>query len=165
MHSLRSVDLPAPPTTPCVPWTGRIRDDGYGTLGVKMAHRAVWEDAIGPIPDGLELDHLCRNRACVRLDHLEPVTHQENIRRAKAYQVLKETCKHGHTGEYRNDASGKRYCAGCKRDRTRAERIPKALGDPCGKGHTFDRQTARGVRCSACMSIAGKAAMAVRWGS
>lgn len=46
-----------------------------------LAHRLVYEELRGPIPDGLELDHLCRNRWCVNPDHLEPVTHQENIRR------------------------------------------------------------------------------------
>jgi hypothetical protein len=70
---------------PCWPW-GRAKDaQGYGGTSAdgtyKGAHCYVYERLIGPIPDGLELDHLCRNPACVNPDHLEPVTHAENMRR------------------------------------------------------------------------------------
>jgi hypothetical protein len=66
----------------CWIWTGNLNDRGYGLVsGMKsrLAHRAFWIEKNGPVPDGLELDHLCRNRACVRPDHLEPVTHKENM--------------------------------------------------------------------------------------
>ena len=71
----------------CVEYQGHIgARDGYGQLGspmhgTRIAHRAYWIEANGPIPDGLELDHLCRNRSCVNVDHLEAVTHSENMRR------------------------------------------------------------------------------------
>lgn len=74
---------------PCWLWTGRLNNKGYGrvTLWAKkrgyMAHRMAYEFAVGPIPDGLEIDHLCRNRICCNPSHLEPVTHQENVRRAR----------------------------------------------------------------------------------
>jgi hypothetical protein len=72
----------------CWRWTGSVGSSGYGHIVVnrhgKCAHRAVYEVAVGPIPDGLELDHLCVNRSCVNPDHLEPVTRSENLRRARA---------------------------------------------------------------------------------
>ncbi len=55
-----------------------------------MAHRVAYELAIGPVPDGLVVDHLCFNRACVRPGHLEPVTQQENVMRARTH------CRKGH---------------------------------------------------------------------
>lgn len=54
---------------------------GMGTVG---AHVFMYEHFAGPVPDGLELDHLCRNKACINPDHLEPVTRSENVRRARA---------------------------------------------------------------------------------
>lgn len=71
----------------CWEWTGGHHDHGYGAFylnGHKInAHRAAYQFTVGPIPDGLELDHLCVNPPCVNPDHLEPVTHAENLRRAR----------------------------------------------------------------------------------
>jgi len=80
----------------CWLWTGVLYRNGYGQFGYgkgeRRAHRIAWMWANGkPVPDGMELDHLCRVRRCVRPAHLEPVTHAENKKRA-----WKRVCKQGH---------------------------------------------------------------------
>lgn len=70
----------------CLVWGKARNGSGYGLVtlpggGQMVAHRAMYEVAIGPVPDGLELDHLCRNKSCVNPSHLEPVTRAENVRR------------------------------------------------------------------------------------
>lgn len=72
----------------CWVWCARLNRNGYGRLSVGgrelMAHRLSYEAHVGPIPDGLLLDHLCRVRQCVNPAHLEPVTHQVNTLRGEA---------------------------------------------------------------------------------
>jgi hypothetical protein len=73
-------------TDTCWLWTGSCTTAGYGTVGRGSdewfyVHRLAYELLVGPIPDGLTIDHLCRVRHCVRPDHLEPVTRAENTRR------------------------------------------------------------------------------------
>lgn len=86
----------------CWQWTGKL-EKGYGRIVYKnrqrMAHVAAYEAFVGPVPNGLELDHLCRNRGCVKPSHLEPVTKRENSRRgmsAWGINARKTHCKRGH---------------------------------------------------------------------
>jgi hypothetical protein len=72
----------------CWVWVGRLNRNGYGRVALggrePMAHRASYEAHVGPIPEGLVLDHLCRVRCCINPRHLEPVTVQENTLRGEA---------------------------------------------------------------------------------
>ena len=74
--------------TPCWMWTGRPNRNGYGRAWHKgaepVAHRAVYEELVGPIPEGHLLDHLCRWRRCCNPQHVEPVTPRENVLRGEA---------------------------------------------------------------------------------
>ena len=107
------------PNSGCWLWLGPIlhagtrRQKPYGRLGRELAHRLSFIFFKGPIPDGLEVDHICNNGLCINPDHLQAITHAENIRRA-----LSATCIRGHTlsGDNLIPMTGKR--AGERRCRT-----------------------------------------------
>lgn len=118
----------------CWEWLA-YRENGYGKFRLNgkscMAHRVVWETLVGPIPAGLQVDHLCRNRGCVNPDHLELVTQQENILRGQsacAWNARKNVCKRGHPLTDANlyvYPSGGRACRACDNWHHRAARIPR----------------------------------------
>ena len=116
----------------CWEWTASLNDSGYGQVAWQgkplRAHRVVYEWLVGPIPEGMTLDHLCRNRKCVRPDHLEPVTRGENVRRGIAAEKTRERaqalthCKRGHEFTEENTAIIRltngylaRRCKACRR--------------------------------------------------
>lgn len=115
----------------CWLWQGRTGSDGYGlvTNGYRnqlRAHRAAYAYMVGPIPDGLTIDHLCRVRACVNPAHLEPVTAIENSRRAATFVAYQRTqCRLGHPLP-RHIPGRHRSCVSCARERYHARR--DALG-------------------------------------
>ena len=81
--------------TPCWIWKRKLLDTGYGyriqqKYKSPMAHKQLWEMVNGEVPEGLELDHLCRVRACVRPDHLEAVTHAVNVQRGLVGKYTQE---------------------------------------------------------------------------
>lgn len=122
------------PETDCWLWTAST-DNGYGRFWVAgrlvLAHRFAYELLVGPIPEGLELDHLCRVRHCVNPAHMEPVTQRVNILRGvgfSAKNAAKTHCKRGHALDEANTyrrGDGKRHCRACnaRRDRERQARI------------------------------------------
>lgn len=112
----------------CWEWRAAMTSNGYGSFhnpgGSAVAHRYAWERQNGPVPEGMELDHLCRNRSCVRPDHLEPVSHQENMRRAPRHVFggnrYKTHCPKGHPYDDANTyvpPKGGRVCRQCKIDK------------------------------------------------
>jgi len=102
----------------CWLWRGSLTSSGYGITtreGItQVAHRYVYRLLVSEIPNGLELDHLCKNILCVNPEHLEPVTRQENMRRRYASNL----CKNGHKLEGDNLRVGKdsRRCKQCNNE-------------------------------------------------
>ena len=111
----------APHLGPCWLWLAGRNAYGYGMFAkYHLAHRFSYELLVGPVPVGLELDHLCRVRSCVRSDHLEPVTHLENCRRGETgrHQTRKTHCPKGHPYNEENTKvyKGSRFCRACARE-------------------------------------------------
>jgi hypothetical protein len=123
-------DSARPDLGPCWEWLGSLVN-GYACARIEGVTRRVhvwtWEQENGPVPEGLELDHLCRVRRCIRPSHLEPVTRRENLLRSPltlaSANVAKTHCPQSHPYDEANtyvDQKGKRYCRTCQRDRDRA---------------------------------------------
>jgi hypothetical protein len=118
-------------TEGCWVWTAPT-NGGYGHIAIdgrcRMAHRVAYEWSVGPIPAGLVIDHLCRNRACVNPAHMEVVTHQVNILQgtgASASAARRTHCPQGHLLDGRKSV-GSRYCKTCNRERERRKREARA---------------------------------------
>ena len=118
----------------CVIWTGAVQSSGYGSVadgrgGSKLAHRAAYEAAVGAIPEGMTIDHLCRTKLCVNPAHLEAVPLAENIRRAHAARTH---CANGHPLTGVNVAinqrarGAQRECRTCRVETQRRYRARKA---------------------------------------
>lgn len=113
----------------CWQWMGGTFGTGYGQIGIGSrtdnstrqvsVHRVIYEHYFGKIPNGLTIDHLCRNKLCVNPHHLEPVTLKENVLRGEsspAQNARKTHCIHGHRFNEKNTyigSSGQRQCKSC----------------------------------------------------
>lgn len=168
----------------CWLWTACLTKNGYGRFSwdgkVRLAHRVAYELLVGPIPEGLEIDHLCRVRHCVNPDHLEPVTRRENIHRGfgiTAVHARKTHCPKGH--EYTEDNlllsaldRGNRVCKTCLASRDGKakywaskppEYIPLVDRTHCPHGHEYTPENTghykkAGTRyCRECGRIRGRA--------
>lgn len=120
----------------CWLWTRALNASGYGVVGrenkILRVHRVTYELLVGPIPEGMQLDHLCRVRACCNPDHLEPVTNRENWLRGQhhtAVMIRENKCKRGHEMTEENTywrKNGGRLCRACVLD-SAAKRGPQKM--------------------------------------
>lgn len=125
----------------CWPWTAGLWGGGYGAFAMPSygnryrnvyAHRFAYELLVGPIAEGMVIDHLCRNRACVNPAHLEPVTKRENTLRGTspiANNRRLTHCRRGHPFDAANtfiDLGGNRHCRACGAERARVRRARSA---------------------------------------
>lgn len=125
LSRLWSKVVKGPGENDCWGWTDALSEDGYAYLGVGgrkgrkfLVHRLLYELVIGPIPDGKELDHLCRIPWCVRPDHQEPVTRRIHLLRGQtiaARNAVATHCIHGHPFDVANTHwyKGHRQCRRC----------------------------------------------------
>ncbi|RCG31975.1 hypothetical protein DQ384_05380 [Sphaerisporangium album] len=153
-----------PELGPCWLWTGLLNSDGYAVMGMTSGTRymARWgyQQFVGPIPEGHEPDHLCRNRACVNFErHLEPVTHHENWRRGQSPQAInarKTHCPQGHPYDETNtmrDARRGRACRICMGESGRRRAALKSRGIPANDltdAQWREIQVAYRFRCAYC---------------
>lgn len=177
-------------TTMCWLWLGPLHN-GYGSVrGLRPGssttpHRVAYELLVGPIPKGLQIDHLCRTRNCVNPCHLEPVTPRVNTFRGYSRSVAnaaKTHCPRGHPYDWENtyrSKDGHRHCRACGREKARAargnstkwyrrhhrpmaQRKHRYLRSHCKHGHVFTlentywRANGKGRQCRACRRLIDK---------
>lgn len=146
----------------CWLWQGNVHN-GYGRISIcktsYRVHRYAYTALVGPIPEGLVLDHLCRNKACCNPEHLEPVTCVENVIRGENANARKTHCPQGHPYSGDNlhlSPRRNRYCKKCMDIHHHEQRK-----NHCPKGHEFTaesmRVTAKGYRyCLICEAERGR---------
>lgn len=129
--------------TPCLEWCGGLMDNGYGYVRFHgktvLTHRFMFEQIVGPIPVDLVLDHLCRNKPCGNILHLEVVTDRVNTLRGiglAALNARKTHCKRGHEFTNENtyvDKYGQRNCRACGRLKQRDYDLKQKQTDACDR--------------------------------
>lgn len=125
LERFRAKVAPTDDADACIVWTGSTTN-GYGYMRFRgtpqTAHRIAYEHFVGPIGEGLVVDHLCRNRSCVNVRHMELVTNRENILRGEspaAKYARSDRCVNGHEWSPENTGiyKGARRCRSCARER------------------------------------------------
>ncbi len=116
----------------CIEWTGCKTKAGYGIMAVgdttKLTHRIVYEEHIGSIPKGKEIHHICGNRACMNVEHLQLVTRRQNVLMSSNFAAVnskKTHCPQGHEYNEKNtytDSKNCRHCRVCTKLNKRKER-------------------------------------------
>jgi hypothetical protein len=117
----------------CIEWTHSLNNKGYGVVwreGVRwLAHRLVYADVYGPIPEGLQVRHRCDNPPCVNLEHLVVGTQSDNmsdsVERGRHANAIKTHCPKNHDYDEANtyiDSKGRRFCRACNREAARTYR-------------------------------------------
>lgn len=111
---------------PCWEWAGTL-NFGYGRIfhdgKNRRVHILMYEMFVGPVPERMQLDHLCRNRKCWRPDHMEPVTGKENVRRGNlALAAPGKPCNRGHLSWKWLEQQGRFICPDCRRENQRKRR-------------------------------------------
>lgn len=141
-----------PELGPCWVWTAATNNRGYPQFGLNgrmvLAYRFAYELLVGPIPDGLDLDHLCRRPTCVRPDHLDPVTNAENAARTVGFNYA-ERCRSGQHAmtpdNVRVTSTGIRVCRTC------VPGVREDMNEVCPNGHPRDAENvvynSAGHRC------------------
>lgn len=110
------------PNSGCWIWIGARSVEGYGNYRGRAAHRFLYEELFGKVPEPLQLDHICNNTSCINPDHLRIVTPRQNWERSAAtsrLNALRTTCANGHPYDYREAAGGRR-CRLCRNAWSRA---------------------------------------------
>jgi hypothetical protein len=168
-----SIHAAAPLASMCWLWTRTRNQKGYGLAWhsaanrLTSAHRMIYELLVGPIPEGMQLDHICRQRGCVNPDHMRVVTQHENTvlapgsRSISARNASKTHCLRGHPFDeantyYQGPRRDRRGCRICKKlGRPAARYLPNVSKTHCPWGHLYDEANTyhyRGGRwCRACM--------------
>lgn len=134
------------PNSGCWLWDGAVTNKGYPVTSKLRAHRVVYTKLVGPIPNGLVLDHKCRVRCCCNPDHLEPITNRENILRGvgvAAVNAVKMVCDSGHSlSDAYVSKKGHRTCRACAVIERRGRRPQQRLYEAAWREANRDKTRA-----------------------
>lgn len=141
------------PNTGCHLWIAFVNEDGYGAFrfgSMQRAHRVAYESEFGSIPDGLEIDHLCRVRSCVNPEHLEAVTHTENVARGSGNPSKNNThCINGHEFSTSNTYTNSgRQCKTCIKSASAKRYLAKVRNKDAGVRNKYKTHCIHGHQLS-----------------